>query len=156
MGLFDKPLAVGGPGSLFNRSPVTEVPLALSVNAVPGTFYALEHEGKVVGHALFKEPVEPGPLQVGPKVPLACMFTAHWLMRGTKQLGFAFSSHYPVINEGGYLLTQSSKASIADPTARAEALVKTEDLVIFNFPNRGTLIVSPVIDSRIEAIFEHQ
>lgn len=155
MGLFDKQVAVGGPGSLFNRSPIHSVPLNQEEPGVPGVFYPLSHAGKVVGHALYKDRIEAGPMKLGAKIPVACMTEIHWLMRGDKQVGFSFSSHFPIVNGGGYLLTQSAKAGAA-PSNRVETLVKTEDLIIFHYPNHGTLVISPMIEDQVQSIFEYQ
>lgn len=123
--------------------------LKLLLDADPGYFYELES-----GHAIFREAVKAGELIKGAQIPLNCMFDAYWLLRGTEKVGYFFVSQFHVANHGGYLVTFLNNG--AGKASSVEVMLKTDQLVVFNYPNRGTLLVSTLINEDVETIFVEQ
>jgi hypothetical protein len=108
------------------------------------------------GFCLFTQPLpKRTPLQVGQKIPLACMFTAHWLMSGEERVGYFFQSEFQTINQGGYVATfLESKRGTA---TAVEVVLKIEKvLVVYNYPGKGSLLVSPQTSERLNLIFSEQ
>lgn len=93
-------------------------------------------------------------LQVGEQIPLDCMFEAFWLTRNGKKVGYFFRSSFQVANEGGYICAfMASQRGTAD---RVEVLLKTEDLIVFHYPSKGTILVSPHVAAELSVIFQEQ
>lgn len=91
---------------------------------------------------------------IGDRIPIACMFDAYWLMKDSERIGFWFTTQFKIINGGGYLCAfLESKKGKADV---AETLVKTDHVVVYHFPNRGTLIVSPLVSPEFAVVLAEQ
>lgn len=106
-------------------------------------------------YALLYEPVRYGdPLTVGDRVPLACMFDANWLMRGDIRIGVVFMSQFHVKNGGGYILAYLQQG--IGRAVTVEVLLKTENLVIYHYPNRGTLVICPHVGDEVLNIMLEQ
>jgi hypothetical protein len=117
----------------------------------PHLFYELD-----AGYALLKQRiVARSEVTLGEAIPVSCMFDVNWLLLGTQRIGYFFRSQFKVMSGGGYLVTfMESKRGTA---TAAETLLKIKDeLVLFHFPNRGTLAISPVIGEELKHIFEEQ
>lgn len=123
--------------------------LQLGLDADPGLFYKLGS-----GHAIFKEKTAAGELTKGAQIPLSCMFQAYWLLRGKDRVGYYFVSQFQVDNRGGYLVTYLNNG--AGKADSVEVMLKTEHLVVFHYPNRGTLIISPSVSEDVQTIFQEQ
>jgi hypothetical protein len=135
---------------LHSATPVPEPRTErLFLNAEPFTFYELGE-----GFALFNEPQQAGILTVGPRIPVACMFEVYWLTRNGQKVGHYFVSQFQTVNHGAYVVTFLNngvgKASLVEVT------LKTDTLVVYNYPNRGALIVCPVLSDDLLSIFEEQ
>lgn len=93
-------------------------------------------------------------LVVGDRIPLSCMFEAHWLLVDGAKVGYYFRSDFQVINGGGYLCAfMAAHRGTAD---KVEILLKTEDLVVFHYPSKGSMIVSPHVGEDVATIFSEQ
>lgn len=92
-------------------------------------------------------------LTVGPRLPLSCMFEIHFAMIGSERVGYFFQSRFEVRNGGSYLQTYMRNKGLATVT---EPLIKDETLVVYNFPNRGALAISPLVNEEINTIFLEQ
>ncbi len=159
MGLFTstpRSVASSSVGSLFNRDSAAKAgSLKLDLEATAGIFYDLHtEEGVPAGHALFKINVKAGELTRGQRIPLSGFFQAYILLQEGQRVGFNFVSQFQTENQGGYLVTFVSKA--AGKATQCDTVVKTEDMVVFNYPNRGTLVISPRINESIDSIFQEQ
>lgn len=124
--------------------------MKLDIEASPGTFYELEGN-----HFLPIIDIKQGQELVVSKVlPMSCMFEVSILdtVEGFRA-GFYFVTRFTVRNGGSYLLTYLTNKSEAQTS---ETLLRSEHLVIFNYPNRGTLAVSPLVNEEIDGIFTEQ
>lgn len=121
----------------------------LHIKADPYVFYQLD-----TGYGLFEEQIDSGDMVLGTKVPLSCMFEMYPLMKDNKKIGYYFISQFQTYNGGGYLLTYLKNAS--GKANSVEIMLKTENIVVFNYPNKGTLIISTKINDDIRNIFEEQ
>lgn len=136
------------------RHSATPVPADLRterlyIDAEPFTFYELGE-----GFALFNEPQKAGNLSVGPRIPVSCMFEVYWLTRNGQKIGHYFVSQFQTVNHGAYVVTFLNNG--VGKATLVEVLLKTETLVIYNYPNRGTLIVCPVLSEDLQTVFEEQ
>lgn len=124
--------------------------MKLDIEATPGTFYELDGN-----YFLPIIDVKQGQELVVSKVlPMSCMFEVSILdtVEGLRA-GFYFVSRFTVRNGGSYLLTYLANKNEAQSS---ETLLRSEHLVIFNYPNRGTLAVSPLVNEEIDGIFTEQ
>lgn len=87
------------------------------------------------------------------RLPLTCMFEVYIAHSNNNRVGFFFKTIHEVENKGGYLLTYIRNKR---PATEVDTLVKSEDLVIYNYPNKGTLAICPKVSSDIETIFLEQ
>lgn len=119
------------------------------IDCAPGEFYELS--------GLYFLPTKVLPAQsvidYGPRVPVSCMFDIHWAMQGEERVGFIFKSQFETTNTGTYLLTRLRNKG---PATEVEVLVKDENLVVYHYPNIGTLATSPVVNSEIDTILTEQ
>jgi hypothetical protein len=92
-------------------------------------------------------------LVLGPRLPLSCMFEIHFAMIGSERVGYFLQSRFEVVNGGGYLQTYLKGKG---PAKETEVLIKDETLVVYNFPNRGALAITPLVNSEIETILTEQ
>lgn len=108
------------------------------------------------GYVLLKQRI-PAQTEVtiGDVIPMSGMLETRWLMQGTVRVGYYFTTQFKAMNGGGYLVAFiESKRGTA---TTAETLLKIKDeLVMFHFPNRGTMAISPVIGEEIISIFAEQ
>jgi hypothetical protein len=82
------------------------------------------------------------------------MFDIYWLMVEDRRVGLLFGSSFQVKNGGGYLVAYMNQAR--GRATQVDVLLKTEDLVIYNYPNRGTMAVLTQIGPEVQTIFEEQ
>lgn len=108
-----------------------------------------------LGYTLYTKNIGQGSvLTVGDRIPLACMFDAHWLTLNKEKIGYLFTSNFQVVNRGGYIMTYMNNR--AGKASAVEVLVKTDTLVIYHYPNHGTLVVSPHIGQDVQTILSEQ
>jgi hypothetical protein len=150
MGLFDKLIEKQG-GAITKAPPVPDVEdFIVKLDSDPHFFYTTE-----AGCTLYLQKVKQGTvLQVGPRIPILCLFKAHWLLLDGQKVGYVFDSEFQVSNKGGYIMAYLEKG--VGKAATVEVLVKTDTLVIYSFPNRGTLIVSPHIGEDMKSVLDEQ
>lgn len=135
---------------LFHEDSPVEREVVAHLDVEPGLFYEIDN-AYVMYLEEFKAPFK---ATVGDKIPVTCMFDLHWLMRDDVKVGFWFESQFQVMNGGGYLCTfLHAKKAKADTV---EVLVKTDALVLYNFPNRGTLVISPKVSPELLTIYDEQ
>ena len=101
-------------------------------------------------------PVKPVPacseLQPGKEIPNGSMFSIRELLRGSEHVGYLFSSPFYTQNRGGILIT-----SLADRIANGhEVCVKLDHLVIYNYPNTGSIAASPKVGPTVARMLESQ
>jgi hypothetical protein len=92
-------------------------------------------------------------ITVGQRLPVSCMFDVHFALVEGARVGFLFTSRFEVKNGGSYLMTYLNNKG---PATEHETLVKDENLVIFHYPNKGTLAISPLVNPEIDTIFTEQ
>lgn len=124
--------------------------MKLEIAVSPGTFYQLDN-----GHFLPTDKLAQGTeIVMGKKLPLSSMFDIFIAQTADGvRAGFYFSTRFSVKNGGGYLITYLTNKNEA---TEVETLIRTDDLVVYNYPNRGTLAVSPKVNQEIETIFMEQ
>lgn len=116
-------------------SPEARV-IELSTEVDVGFFYDLENSE----YATFIVPHR-GSVEVGSRISVGCMFEVNWLVYAKQKVGFLFTTPFQVENGGSYLIAYMNNAKGRAKTV--EVLTKTKDLVIYNFPNRGTIVATP-------------
>jgi hypothetical protein len=92
-------------------------------------------------------------ITIGPKLPVTCMFEINFALVNGERVGFIFTSRFEVENGGTYLMTYLRNKGQA---TEHETLVKDETLVVYHYPNKGTLAISPVVNQKIATIFDEQ
>jgi len=92
-------------------------------------------------------------LTLGRQVPLNGMFELFELARDNERIGYMFKTSFTVENGGGFLITYLKNKGLADSH---EVLLKLDTLVIYNFPNRGTLAISPKCGPEVQNVLENQ
>jgi len=85
-----------------------------------------------------------------------CMFNIYKMERKGKFLGLAFRTASTVINAGAYLMARMNNRGRKPDLSGSTVLMRTPDIVIYNYPNLGTLAVSPVMNSQMTALLEEQ
>jgi len=112
------------------------------------------------GHVLLVAPIPAKHVIVlRDQIPLACMFELRRIVatdgvNSTVNIGYYFSSQFKTVNNGGHLVTfMETKRGQAE---HSDIMIKTEDLVIIHYPNRGTIAISPTIDEHTRLIFDEQ
>lgn len=139
MGLFDK-----------FKGPAPTRGFEVEIDSEPHLFHSTD-----LGFALYTQDMKQGTmLRIGERIPVACMFEVHWLLRGPEKVGYLFNSQFQVLNRGGYIMTYMNSG--AGKASAVEVLVKTDTLVIYSFPNHGALVISPHIGQDIVAILDEQ
>jgi hypothetical protein len=116
---------------------------------VPGIFYELSG-------AYFLPIVElraGTQIQVGQRLPASCMFDISFAVVNGQRVGFLFQSSFTVENGGAYLMTSLQNKGPADAY---ETIIKDENLVVYHFPNKGTLAIAPKVNPEIETILQEQ
>jgi hypothetical protein len=134
---------------------MTEDQFAAVKNLGPHVFYELGG-----GHVLLTAKVpDRHVVLVREQIPLDCMFELRRIQAtdgvdSVVNIGYYFSSQFKVINNGGHIVTfLETKRGTAE---KSEILIKSEDLVVIHFPNRGTMVISPALDDHTRLIFEEQ
>jgi len=122
--------------------------MRLAIDADPGIFYSIGN-----GYALFPNYMKAGEIEIGPRILLNCMFQGYQLFRKEVRVGYYFETQFKSSNHGGYIVTYLNNKG---PATSVEILLKTKELVICNYPNRGTLIISPTVNERVQVIFSEQ
>lgn len=92
-------------------------------------------------------------LFVGKNIPLTGMLDMFELLRDKTRIGFIFRSSFSLVNHGGALLVFLQNRGLA---TEHEVVTKIDDLIIYNYPNKGTLAVSPRASSSLKKILEAQ
>lgn len=69
------------------------------------------------------------------------------------RVGYHFTTRFPFINRGGYLVTYLKQKEQA---TQCDVLIKNEFLILYDYQNRGTLAVSPTVSPELITIFEEQ
>lgn len=123
--------------------------MKLLTDCLPGTFYEVSGQWLLPTTGLSAGST----LVVGPRLPVTCMFDIHWAMLSGGRVGFVLSSRFEIVNGGSYLITYLKNKG---PATDCETLVKDENLVVFNYPNKGTLAVSPLVNPEIDVILTEQ
>jgi hypothetical protein len=124
--------------------------MKLDLAVIPGTFYEVGN-----GYLLPTESLPVGAeVQAEKKLPISSMFDIYiaQTLDGVR-VGFYFVTRFSVRNGGGYLMTYLNNKSEA---TEVDTVIRNEDLVVFNYPNRGTLAISPKVNQEIENIFLEQ
>jgi len=86
-------------------------------------------------------------------LPISCMFNISLVMIDDVKSGFHFTSRFTTDNHGSFLVTYLQNKPLAE---NAEVLLKSPELVVYHFPNRGTLAISPSVSDLVQSIFEDQ
>jgi hypothetical protein len=114
-----------------------------------GIFYPLDQ-----GHILTFDDLPPGEFSLGAEYNLNSMFTLSELLRNDQHLGFYFYSGFTVINRGGFIVTYlKSKKAMAQSYRLA---LRQPKLIVFDFPNVGSLAISTKVSPRLDTIFTEQ
>lgn len=116
---------------------------------LPGTFYEISGQYVLPTKAIAEDQV----LTLGNKLSLSCMFTIHFVLLDGERVGFAFSSQFTTHNGGSYLMTYLRNKGQA---TEHETIIKDDDLVVYHYPNKGTLAISPLVNSELITVFEEQ
>jgi hypothetical protein len=82
------------------------------------------------------------------------MFDCYWLLHEGQKVGYYFRSTFQVLNGGGYVCAYMGAARGA--ADRVEILLNTEELVVFHYPGKGTMIISPHVGTELTQIFTEQ
>jgi hypothetical protein len=93
-------------------------------------------------------------VEVGDRIPINCMFEMHRLLCNGERIGIVMTTQFHVKNEGGFIVAYLQNG--AGKADKVEVLLKTDDLVIYHFPNRGTLMVDPHVGDEVLNIFLEQ
>lgn len=124
--------------------------MKLELAVEPGTFYQLENGFflPTEKHAMGTE------IEAAKKLPVSGMFDIYIAQTSDGiRAGFYFVTRFSVRNGGGYLMTFLTNKSEA---TEVDTVIRNEDLVVFNYPNKGTLAISPKVNQQIETIFLEQ
>lgn len=112
-------------------------------------FYTLRE-----GWVLMNQDIEAGTyIEIGAELPLKCMFQIRSLIINNLRVGLIFNSGFETINAGGYLLTHMQHKRAA---TEYDILLKDEFIVLYDYPNRGTLAISPPVNDEVLTVFEEQ
>jgi hypothetical protein len=141
------PMSDTAVGPTFVGQPVINVRLA----ADRGLFFEVADQGWATYFEDLKAPFQ---VQVSERVPINCMFDVNWLTMDGRRVGLLFRSTFQVKNGGGYLVAFMNQARGKAQTV--DVLLKTDDLVIYNYPNKGTMVVLTQIGPEVQTVFEEQ
>lgn len=122
--------------------------MKFQVDLTHGYFYSTDF-----GHLYFTHTIKAGEvLELGEPVPLKGLFTMHHVKRGLDKVGYVFGSAFRVLNHGSLIVAYTSRGLAEE----YETLVRLPHLVIFNYPNRGTLVVNPAVSPELRDIMDSQ
>jgi len=82
------------------------------------------------------------------------MFKIYRMERKGKFVGLAFQSAMQVINNGCYLVTFMQKTRMK--AEDSSVLIRTQDIIVYNYPNVGALAISPRLSPYLATMFEEQ
>lgn len=133
----------------FNVQNILRKRIRLDVKADPYVFYEVKD-----GYAILQKEVKAGSLTLGSRIPLSCMFDVFWLIKRGQKVGHYFTSQFQISNHGGYLVTYMNNG--AGKASMVEVMLKTDDLVVYNFPNKGTLVISTKVNEETQTVFAEQ
>lgn len=123
--------------------------VSTELESLPGVFYALTN-----GH--FLPTVKVGlhqELNIDQKLPVGGFFDIYICTIDGARVGFYFTSRFPVRNGGGFIVAHMGRKQEAET---CETLIRTDDLIVYDYPNRGTLAICPKVSEEIATIFEEQ
>lgn len=108
------------------------------------------------GHVLATADTAPGPLALGTKLQLICMFSVWELNQGGTRIGFYFESGFTVQNKNAFLLTfMESKRG----QAKSSNLVLRDDqsgLIVIDYEGVGAIAISTKVSKFVREILESQ
>lgn len=92
----------------------------------------------------------------GDKLPLSCMFDIWFGMKEetNEKIGYFISSSFSVQEKGGIIIASLNKG--LGKAKEVEVLLKTPQLIVYHFPNRGTMAISPKIGESVSVVLEEQ
>lgn len=91
----------------------------------------------------------------GDKLPLAGMFDIWFALDPNKEkCGYLITSSFPTQDKGGVLVAGLTKGM--GKATVVEVHIKTKDLVVYHFPNRGTMIIASYVGEPMQVILEEQ
>ena len=82
------------------------------------------------------------------------MFQIYKMIRKGQLLGLAFRSANQVLNGGSYLISYMQKTK--QKATNSVTLIRTPDIVVYNYPNVGTMAISPKVNTQMAALLEEQ
>lgn len=119
------------------------------INCEPDLFYEVDS-----GVVYPLVPIPKGArLELGRPIPVTGMLDLTELMLGTKRAAYFFRSSFTMEARGGYLVTYLKNKGEA---VAHEVVLRLDNLIIYNFPNRGTMAVSPKVTEAMAKILESQ
>src|SRR5271168_5122324 len=162
MGLFDKLIRKKAQAKTSWRRELADVVAIKSITPAKPNKLVVDSDSEAhlfhstsLGFALYFHNVGRGSvLTIGDRIPLACMFEAHWLTLDGEKIGYLFTSHFQVTNKGGYIMTYMNSG--AGKASSVEVLVKTDTLVVYSYPNHGCVIVSPHVGDDVRNVLSEQ
>lgn len=119
------------------------------LDSEPGVFYEIRG-GYFLPLKYIKASTE---LDIDRAIISGRMFEIHFVLLNGERSGFFFTSKFSILNGGSYLLTYLKSKKKAH---ECEVLIKTDELVVYNYPNRGMLAISPLVGAQIEQVFAEQ
>jgi hypothetical protein len=126
------------------------------IDIAPNLFASLDK-----GYVIFNRTIQRGTqIKTGGKLPLSCFFDCYpiYLVGDKEQLkhriGYYFESQFQVESAGAYLIAYFNKSR--GKANAVEVVIKTDELIIYNVPNKGTVIVSMDISPALQTIIAEQ
>lgn len=125
--------------------------ITLTADVHAALFFTL---GRGTRWILLNKPLMKGEVvRIDKQLPVRSMFNVYTLRHGDASVGFLLTSTFEVTNKGGYLITFFKGKPPAD---EYDTLIKDDLLVLYDFPNRGSLAISPAVSDDVKVIFEEQ
>ncbi len=129
--------------------PSSPKPVILRNAIAKGNFYLID---KVA--VLAQEELPPGTYYYGAVLNIQSIFQVYPLLKDNKTVGYAFETAFPSKCGGSFLLSyQEGKTGKA---TEYKLVVRTPDLVIFDFPGNGSLAISADCGDDMTFILETQ
>ena len=128
---------------LFKQKPrtiTTEYDMASGVFGKVGSYYLLPARPLLLSSQLTLT-----------QVPCGCMFNIFEALVNDKLVGYAFSSAFSVVNGGSWLITSMKR----EPSTYT-VMLRTNDVIVYSFPNAGALAVSPKVSTAMHSILMEQ
>ena len=92
-------------------------------------------------------------IEIGRRIPVVGMFEISELLVKDSVVGYLFKSSFTIECFGGYLVAYLKGKGLVEAH---EVVLKLDNLIIYNFPNHGTLVVSPAVSPALLEILESQ